>query len=345
MTGVHIDKVSKDMKIDISKKPVGAVQWDFVLSIPGAVDRLIEKFSKAPETVFLFITRKCNGKCKDCSMPENEEMGLEEIKRIIKELAEIGTKYVVLDGNPLLREDFWEILDELNRNNIQVSVNVDTRLDSEIIERLKKNNVKKLQFRLAGLKDVHSHYRENFSDILDSLKTCSKHGVYSSVIFSINEKNISDVERLVEFCRDNGIGQFSFIRLPCCPFLPLTDPLRSNEFFELSKKLVEIRRTEKEVHITSNDPIWKGCGACLTSCTILHDGSVVPCSYFRIGQFNISEGMKGIWLSEIFDNLRRGIGLKGRCGKCEYKVMYKGCRAIALSETNDYLSEDSGCWL
>lgn len=344
MSGVHIDKVSKDVNVDLESKPVGAVQWDFILSIPDAADGIIRKFSSSPETVFFYITSKCGSECKGCQMPMSKDMELDGIKKIIQELKDIGTKYVILEGNPASREDFFDILDELNKKDIQVSVNVDTKITREEILKIKEKNVKKLQFRLAGLESLHSEYRNNFQDVLESIKLCKDHGLYSSVIFSISKKNVSEIDKLIDFCKENSIGQFSFIRLPCCPFLAVKDFVDSDEFLELSKKLVALRKCSEDVHITSNDPIWKGCGACLTSCTILPDGRVTPCNYLRIKAFHAGT-IKDIWSSGFFRDMREGKGLKGKCGKCRYKILCKGCRAVALAQNGDYLSEDSACWL
>ena len=44
MKFVHIDKTTKNIKFEIAKKPIGAVQWDFLNSLPE--DFLQQNFYK-----------------------------------------------------------------------------------------------------------------------------------------------------------------------------------------------------------------------------------------------------------------------------------------------------------
>jgi hypothetical protein len=71
------------------------------------------------------ITGKCNYRCKHCFMSANVgkfgEPSLEKCIKIIGEIADCGIKQVsITGGEPLIRGDFWQIIDELINHNILI---------------------------------------------------------------------------------------------------------------------------------------------------------------------------------------------------------------------------------
>ena len=120
--------------------------------------------------------------------------------------------------------------------------------------------------------------------------------------------------------------------------------ISNKKYLEISKKLVQTRDQERDVHITSNDALWKGCGACNLTATIYPDGSIYPCAYLKIKCGDLKDGIKPAWQSEVFNNIRVS-NLEGKCKNCKYKLLCKGCRAVVYAKTGNYLAEDDGCWL
>ena len=70
-----------------------------------------------------------------------------------------------------------------------------------------------------------------------------------------------------------------------------------------------------------------------------------PCGYLEVVAGNIRErGFREIWEeSELFLKLRDPDNYKGKCGRCEYRVICGGCRARAFAATGDYLEEEPLC--
>jgi len=48
--------------------------------------------------------------------------------------------------------------------------------------------------------------------------------------------------------------------------------------------------------------------------------------------------------SEIFETILDRTRLKGKCGRCRYKITCGGCRALAYLETGDFMEEDPTCF-
>jgi|GEM_PF-1362002 len=76
----------------------------------------LPELSTAPETVILIVTSRCNLRCPSCNYwksPANtkQELTLDEYVGLLEELAEKGTRKVVLTGGePTLRKDWKELL-------------------------------------------------------------------------------------------------------------------------------------------------------------------------------------------------------------------------------------------
>ncbi|HEY9072922.1 MAG TPA: radical SAM protein, partial [Desulfobaccales bacterium] len=110
------------------------------LQLPGF--QLWDKLQKrrAPISFDLEVTARCNNDCRHCyiNLPagdreaKEKELSLEEILRIAREAADLGAVWCLLTGGePLLREDFFEIYLGLKRLGLLVSVFTNACLVSE----------------------------------------------------------------------------------------------------------------------------------------------------------------------------------------------------------------------
>lgn len=75
-----------------------------------------------PQIVTFRVTSRCNNNCKYCFGPKNVgEMDLPKLKQLFHLLYMKGVKAIVLTGGePLLRDDFGEILKEFKKYNFKV---------------------------------------------------------------------------------------------------------------------------------------------------------------------------------------------------------------------------------
>ncbi len=74
-------------------------------------------------------------------------------------------------------------------------------------------------------------------------------------------------------------------------------------------------------------------------------GEVFPSGYLPVSAGNVKNSpLKNLYReSELFLALRDKDGLKGRCGRCEYRFVCGGSRSRAFAMTGDYLAEEPFC--
>lgn len=105
------------------------------------------------------ITGNCNLRCRHCFMSAPEaalgEPSLEQCLDIVKQLAECGVGSVSLTGGePLIRRDFWQIVDALCREGIKITTLFTNGilLDAEVLDGFVKRGLRpKLQFSFDGV--------------------------------------------------------------------------------------------------------------------------------------------------------------------------------------------------
>jgi radical SAM protein with 4Fe4S-binding SPASM domain len=88
------------------------------------------------------------------------------------------------------------------------------------------------------------------------------------------------------------------------------------------------------------------CAAGTRYVTILPNGDVIPCMVLQVVLGNVREdSLKEIWYdSPILETLRNRDLLKGKCGRCRYRIPCAGARCKAYEKTGDMMAEDHTCW-
>ncbi|HLC57447.1 MAG TPA: radical SAM protein, partial [Candidatus Nanoarchaeia archaeon] len=127
---------------------------------------------KTPLNLVFYVTDKCNARCEHCFYWKNinkkgNELGLEEIKHMIKSLKHPLELVILTGGEPLLRKDLYEICDAFYTINNTERINVATNgfFAEKIIELaeslMKKHPKKKLSILISvdGLEKTHDRIR------------------------------------------------------------------------------------------------------------------------------------------------------------------------------------------
>ena len=142
---------------------------DLHMGEPGFLRKLVRR--RKLESVFLFVTSKCNSKCKTCfyatETHPGEDLSFEEIARL-SQTGPAFDKLWLSGGEPFLRKDLVEIIELFYKNNSIQGINLPTNglvggehIGEEVarlLDRCPKLTVH-LNYSVDGLGEVHDRQR------------------------------------------------------------------------------------------------------------------------------------------------------------------------------------------
>ena len=187
------------------------------------------KFSTKECFLMIYTTYRCNMRCTYCyedflsnTKNINKDLDFEMSDKIIKFIKKLteenGFKEINIlffGGEPLLNQDpIFYILRELTpwakELNINLSNGVTTNGTINLgqnIDKFSKQNTF-FQFTLDGPEEIHNARRPyisgegTFSDIIENLRLCEKHGIDYGVRINIDKSNARYIEDLFDYLKD-----------------------------------------------------------------------------------------------------------------------------------------------
>lgn len=285
------------------------------------IKKILEaKFLKKRSPLFVswLLTNRCNSKCKYCRHWEfkGEEIKTEEVLKIIPVLAEMGTcKINFTGGEPLLREDFAEIIKRTNKEQIRIIVSSNGILVPDKVNILK--NIDFLSLSLDGPEEIHNSLRgkDSYKAVLRAAEVARNKGikvVFSTVITDVNINYLTHVLNVAH--RFNSRVFFSLIEFNYYAdsenVKNLIPDIRSYRFSienlikEKWKGNNNIANSLSALYYFRNWPISKISLRCkmadLILCYIQPDGNIYSCAEFvnkEKPRNCIQEGFKNAFLN------------------------------------------------
>lgn len=177
-----------------------------------------------PVSIVHFITNRCNGRCKHCFIDFDDknifkgELTLDEIRKFIRKLRTSLKNVNLTGGEPFLRRDLYEIVQEYfnstNINSVYITSNgffVDKmlKLANDFIKN-KKYNRKKIIFSISidNIPDKHDKNRRIkglFNQAMDAyhkLKDLNNKRIIVNVNLCVTPENCEDIESIFRFLRE-----------------------------------------------------------------------------------------------------------------------------------------------
>lgn len=162
---------------------------------------------RIPLYVGLFITQRCNLKCVYCfpnspNRQREKEFSKEEIFRIVDELYDLGTRYItILGGEPLIREDFGEIVDYIAKKRIIVETGTNGHFTKYKIEDLKKLSL--VCHSIDGDEEGMDKNRGkgSYKKIIESLELCLANGIPIQLRAVFTKNNVDSLEYLLSLAQ------------------------------------------------------------------------------------------------------------------------------------------------
>ncbi len=330
------------------------------------------------------VTRRCNLACVHCrasadnEQPENE-LSREECFRFLDDLAEWSSPVVILTGGePLLREDIFEIAEHGTRLGLRMVMAPNgTLITEERVRRMIDSGIKRISISLDGdTPESHDSFRQvkgAFEGALNGIRIARSAGLEFQINTTVTRHNVHLIERILHLAIDLGAAaHHMFLLVPTGRGKYLTDAAISADEYEKVLNWFYDQRKKTAIHLKATcaphyyrilrqraheegekisfqthglDAVTKGCLGGSAFCFVSHQGEVQPCGYLNISCGNVRQTpMKKIWLeSEHFLRLRDLSRYEGKCGVCEYRRFCGGCRARAYEATGNYLAEEPLC--
>ncbi len=329
-------------------------------------------FSYMPGEVVWAVTKRCNLRCKHCSISEEPagELSTEEGFGIIEAAAKLGhVKFAFTGGEPLLRPDIYELIEYASSFRMQVVMATNgTLISEEVAKKLRDAGLERAAISIDGFGRAHDRFRGvdgAFNAVIRGLKACRNAGLDVQLFSMVTRYNYNELPGIIKFANMMDLWRVYLIYLIAVGRgKEISDaclsPAENTQFFEfVLEKQMDVKVWLKPICnpqywaylrstglVNGNEPRFTGCTAGITRFHIFPNGDVTPCAYLPVRAGNIRETalLDIIEHSEVFKALRAR-KLKGRCGTCKYKDICGGCRSRAYALTGDYLAEDPVCTL
>ncbi|SEG24538.1 radical SAM additional 4Fe4S-binding SPASM domain-containing protein [Eubacterium ruminantium] len=226
-TDIAIDTLNKDIKFVLDRLAAFGALEASKDPLEGLKEYQKYKLYKTAymESFLWSITGKCNYKCRHCllSAPsfEQVQLSLEDCKYIIKELETSGVSNVdISGGEPLVRQDFWQIADELSKAGIKVrTIFTNARLINEkFMEELDKRNMYptfQISFDGTGFHDWLRGVEGAEKETIRAIKLLVQYNRNVDCTMCIHKKNKDSLRDTVKLLSELGVRSLN-INAPQC---------------------------------------------------------------------------------------------------------------------------------
>ena len=161
------------------------------------------------------VTGACNLKCRHCFMSaphaKHGSPSHEEIMRVVDQLAECGVCQVgITGGEPLIREDFLDIVDALLERDIHIATIYTNGwlVDEELLEKLESRDILpafQLSFDGVGCHDFLRGVPGAEERTLNALRLLKEHGFTVAVSMCVHRKNRHTIRETVRLMASLGV--------------------------------------------------------------------------------------------------------------------------------------------
>ena len=329
---------------------------------------------KSPYLVDWAITSKCNLSCRHCRGFPEAELPAGRARELAAEIATLKPGWVIIEGGePLLRDDLFELLGLMRQEQLAVHLITNGRLLSpRIICNLKELGVKVMVSIYGACPETYERVRAgaSFEGVVRAAREYAGAGLLEAINFTILKLNYQEIPAVFTLARDIGAPRINLIGLkPCAEYD--AELLSPQEYREAIGLTCEAAR-ETGVEFFFDEPFFwavvkaDGLSATLpdedagivapdTSACAFGDyifievnGDVKPCSYAamvvgNVGKKSLTEIWRQMQASPLLNRIKDPRSREGACLDCRYLEDCKGCRSRGYALTGSWFASDPVC--
>jgi radical SAM protein with 4Fe4S-binding SPASM domain len=305
----------------------------------------VEPFQKelsAPYRMDLALTYRCDNKCIHCyagGPRETVELTTSEWFRVMDKLHSIGIPHVVFTGGePTLRDDLVDLIAYTQKLELVSGLVTNGRRlrDATYLNRLVEVGLDHIQITVEShdeqVHDKITGVQGSWRETVQGLKNAIATPIYTLSNTTLNQFNVKDIIKTIDFLYDLGLTQFA-----CNSVIYSGKAPRIAKEFALEEADLEPVINEIKNHALARgmDFTWytptqycvfsplqlelgiKNCSACRISMCIEPNGVVIPCqSYFTpLGKI-LTDDWEKIWNNPLCQELRSRAYAPEKCQDC-----------------------------
>jgi AdoMet-dependent heme synthase len=342
-------------------------------------------YSSTPVNIYWEVTQACALACRHCRAeasptPHPLELSQSEGVEFLRQIPDFGhplPQLILTGGDPLARQDLYELIDEARKLGLGVSITpaATPALTRDVLARLKEHGVEGLGLSLDGPTDeLHDSIRGvpgTFSRTIRALRWAQELEMPVQVNTLIAAETAGGVPDMFELLKSFAIARWSLFFLISVGRGKVLQPLPPEEGEKLMNWIYDISRSAPFTVATTEAPSYRrvalermraeglsseqikrapayrsfgirdGHGIMFVSNT----GDICPAGFLPLAAGNVRRNrVADIYRnSPLFQLLHDPTRFDDRCGVCEYHALCGGSRARAFEATGSPLASDPFC--
>lgn len=315
----------------------------------------------ALSSLYLHVTDHCNLHCVGCysyidNRNKNNDLTLEQIKTIVKNLKDLHLQYLVISGGePFLRDDLPEILKFIREtlDLTEFSIISNGTMPFEKYDKCLPY-LDKIAISVDGYSNDTRFIRDPgiMPKVFETIEYL-KNKIPVSLIATLHRKTSPFINNFVEMSKSIDVPlNFSILTLDYSNPLFKDYILRDDDYENMNNFLKE--RSHEGISIQDskigNTTLYatKRCGVGKDCISISADGSIYPCQMLHVPELKmgnaLTDDIKELLTSEQNPYRDFDVDKFEECAECEYRyVCGGGCRASSYYKHHDILHPEAAC--
>ncbi len=314
------------------------------------------------------------------STPHPGELTRAESSALLRQIASFDKPWphlILTGGDPLQRADIYDIIDEAHALGLTVSITPSATpgLTLDVLAKLKAHGIESFGLSLDGSTAARHEAVRGVEGCFDwtlrAIKDAATLGMPIQVNTLVSEETAEDLPAIYEFLKTQQVMRWSLFFLIAVGRGKMLQPISPERGEEWMHWIYDLARVAPFAIKTTEAPSYRRVALNRMRSSGMRSDAIQSTSVYR--GFGIRDGHGIVFVSNqgdiypagflplktgnvradqlvdvyrnapIFRALHTPSQFKGKCGRCEYRVLCGGSRARAFAYTGDALASDPFC--